>query len=136
MSIYYTSSLEEITKDQLHGFFVGWPDSPSPQTHLQILKNSTHIHLAINDTTNQVVGFINVISDGVLSAFIPLLEVLPEYQGQGIGRELVKRMLAKLGDLYSVDLCCDRSLQQFYERCGMQTSTGMMIRNYDQQNGK
>ncbi len=136
MNIRYTNSIETITPDQLHGFFVGWPDPPSPETHLQILKNSNHIQLAVDVTTNRIVGFINAISDGVLSAFIPLLEVLPEYQGQGIGRELVERLLTGLGDLYSIDLCCDPPLQPFYSRCGMQASTGMMVRNFDRQNGK
>jgi ribosomal protein S18 acetylase RimI-like enzyme len=47
-----------------------------------------------------VVGFINAISDGLATAFLPWLEVLPDYQGRGIGRELTKRMLAELADLY------------------------------------
>jgi ribosomal protein S18 acetylase RimI-like enzyme len=38
---------------------------------------------------------------------LPLLEVLPEYQGQGVGTELVRRLLARLDSLYMVDLCCD-----------------------------
>ena len=35
------------------------------------------------DDAGRVVGFVTAISDGVLSAYIPLLEVLPEYQGAG-----------------------------------------------------
>ena len=136
MSISYTNSIDTVTQHQLPGFFVGWPNPPSPQTHLRILRNSTHIQLALDEDTGQVIGFINAISDEVLSAYIPLLEVLPEYQGRGIGRELVERMLAELGDLYSIDLCCDPPLQQFYAGSGMQTSTGMMIRNFERQNGK
>ena len=49
-----------------------------------------------------MVGFVTAISDGVLSAFIPLLEVLPEWQGPGIGTELVRRILAELEDFYMV----------------------------------
>ena len=54
-----------------------------------------------------VVGFVTAASDGVLSAFIPLLEVLPAYRDRGIGAELVRRLLGQLDDLYMVDLCCD-----------------------------
>lgn len=46
---------------------------------------------AQNDDTNQVVGFITAISDGVLSAFIPFLEGLPEYKNQGISKTNVNR---------------------------------------------
>jgi GNAT superfamily N-acetyltransferase len=134
--ITYTDSLEEITADNLSGgFFVGWPNPPNPDTHLRILRGSTHIILALDDQTNQVVGFINAISDGVLNAFIPLLEVLPTHQKQGIGAELVRRMLDKLRSLYAIDLLCDTDLQPFYERFGMRPYTAMLYRNYDRQSG-
>ena len=80
--------------------------------------------------------YVTAISDGVLSAYIPLLEVLPEYQGQGIGTELVKRMLEQCSELYMVDTTCDPALQAFYAHCGMQPSTGAMVRNYARQAGK
>ncbi len=38
----------------------------------------------IDDINNKVVGFITAISDGVISAYIPLLEVLPKYQNMKI----------------------------------------------------
>jgi ribosomal protein S18 acetylase RimI-like enzyme len=90
---------------------------------------------AVDDATGKVAGFITAVGDGVLSASIPLLEVLPEYQGRGIGRELVSRMLARLRDVYMVDLICDPDLESFYARFGMQRTHGMSIRNYDRQNG-
>jgi len=119
----------------LSGFFVGWPNPPSPETHLSILRNSCFIVLAIDWDASQAVGFITAVSDGVLSAYVPLLEVLPGHQNQGIGTELVKRMLVQCKQLYMVDTTCDKQLQPFYARCGMQTSTGMMIRNYMRQSG-
>ncbi len=134
--IIYTDSLEQITPGQLHGFFVGWPNPPSPATHRRILQGSTEIVLAIDDQTGKVVGFITAISDGVLAAFIPNLEVLPTYQGQGIGTKLVQRMLNKLDHLYAIDLMCDADIQPFYERLGMQRAAGMIWRNYDRQHGE
>ena len=76
-----------------------------------------------------VVGFVTAISDGVVSAFIPLLEVLPEYQHRRIGTELVRRLLVQLDDLYMVDLCCDADLEPFYNALGFQTlDRGMGMR--------
>jgi ribosomal protein S18 acetylase RimI-like enzyme len=131
--ITYTDSVENITAEKLKGFFVGWPNPPSPETHLKLLANSHQTVLAVDDETSHVVGFITAISDGVLSAYIPLLEVLPAYQGQGIGRELVRQMLKKLKGLYMVDLLCDQELQSFYVHFGMKSAFGMMLRNYEQQ---
>lgn len=136
MAFCYTSGLDGIEPRMLDGgFWVGWVSHPPPETHLRILAGSSHRWLAIDDEREKVVGFITAISDGVQAAYIPLLEVLPEYQGRGIGSELVRRMLEDLKHLYQIDLLCDPGVQPFYERFGMKRATGMMIRNYDRQAG-
>ena len=131
--IAYVYSVENITPENLQGFFVGWPNPPSPETHLKLLANSDQVVLAVDDETGNVVGFITAISDAVLCAYIPLLEVLPSYQKQGIGQELLRRMLDTLSGLYMVDLLCDPELQPFYARFGMKPGFGMMLRNYEHQ---
>jgi ribosomal protein S18 acetylase RimI-like enzyme len=135
-AIRYVESIDDITAAQLMGgFFVGWPNPPGPETHLRLLAGSDHAILALDPASDAVVGFITAISDGVLTAYIPLLEVLPAYQRCGIGQELVARMLTRLGHLYMVDLLCDPELQPFYGRLGMRPATGMLHRNYDHQSG-
>ena len=135
--IRYTDETSTIRAEQLAGgFWVGWPNPPSPENHLRILKGSYAIWLAIDDETDQVVGFINAISDGVHAAYIPLLEVLEDYQGRGIGSELVRRMIDGLRHLYQVDLMCDDDVRPFYEQFGMMRAGGMIIRNYDRQSAE
>lgn len=136
LRIKYTSALTGISPSSLRGFFVGWPNKPSPRTHLLLLKNSEHFVLAVDEQKDKVVGFITAVSDGVLSAYIPLLEVLPEYREQGIGSELVNRMLKRLKGLYMIDLLCDKRVQPFYQRLRMSKATGMMIRNRAMQSGR
>lgn len=133
--IEYRDCCDDLTPEQVEGFFVGWPNPPSPQTLLKILKGSTHIVLAIDDRSGYVIGFINAVSDGVLSAYIPLLEVLPGFQHRKIGTELVRRMIDKLKDFYMVDLICDDDLRPFYKRFGMEPFGGMVIRNFERQSG-
>ncbi len=132
--ISYSSTLEGITPENLSGFFEGWPAPPTPETHLNLLRNSTHVLLAVDN--GRVIGFITAITDQVLCAYIPLLEVLPEARHHGVGHELVKRMLSELKDYYMVDLLCDPELQNYYEELGMKKATGMMLRNYDKQSGR
>ena len=133
--IRYTNTTDGVSADQLQGFFVDWPNPPSPERHLELLNSSYAVELAVDSENNQVVGFITAVSDGVLSAYIPLLEVLPSHKGKGIGTELVKRMLERLSRFYMVDLLCDTGLQSFYTKLGMSCATGMMIRNYQMQCG-
>jgi len=133
--IEYLYTTDNIGSDQLEGFFVGWPNPPSRETHLRLLKNSDQIVVAIDTEDNKVVGFITAITDHVLAAYIPLLEVLPEYQKQKIGTTLVRKMLEQLQGYYAVDLLCDEDLQPYYEQMGMRRAAGMFLRNYDRQSG-
>ncbi|MBO0588343.1 GNAT family N-acetyltransferase [Sporosarcina sp. E16_8] len=131
----YKNSLDGISSDMLKGFFVDWPNPPNPQTHLILLKKSSKVIIAIDDKTKLVIGFITAISDGVLSAYIPFLEVLPDYKNEGIGKELVNRMLKELDDIYMIDLCCDDDLIPYYDKLGMTKTNGMILRNYKMQSG-
>ena len=133
--IQYRTTPDDVTPDMLQGFFVGWPNPPSPETHVRILRHSDAIVLAVDVETTRVVGFITAITDHISCAYIPHLEVLSEHQGQGIGSELVRRMVERLRGLYMVDLLCDPDVQPFYERGGFRRATGMCLRNYDRQSG-
>lgn len=124
--IKYSAVPEHLGVDRLDGFFVGWPSPPSTRTHLALLKGSAHAVLAWDG--DRVVGFVTALSDGVLMASVPLLEVLPSHQGKGIGRALVRRVLAEVGDLYQVQLCCDDDVLPFYQRLGFARVNGMIIR--------
>jgi ribosomal protein S18 acetylase RimI-like enzyme len=134
--VIYKNNLDSVTPEMLKGFFVDWPNPPSPEIHLKLLKSSNKVVIAIDPNKNQIAGFITAISDGVLSAYIPFLEVLPEYQHKGIGRNLVNHMVKELDDIYMIDLSCDDDLVPFYENLGMLRTNGMMKRNYKMQSGK
>ena len=127
--VVYTTDVAQVSAADLQGFFVGWPVRPCPERHLEILRGSDHVILAREgDAAGRIVGFVTAITDGALSAFIPLLEVLPERQGEGIGTELVRRILAELEDFYMVDLMCDPDLQPFYRRFELVSLSGMGLR--------
>ena len=133
--IRYLNTANGIRPNQLSGFFDGWPSPPTPETHLAIMSGSYRVVLALDDDRDTVVGFITAVSDGVLAAYIPLLEILPPYRRRGIGRELVTRMQEELGELYMVDLVCDEAMEPFYASLGMKPAHAMSVRRYDRQSG-
>ena len=137
MDIEYTKDMDTINEDMLGGgFFVGWPNPPDVATHMRLLRGSYLTYVAIDTMTGKVVGFVNAASDGVLSAYIPLLEVLPDYQGRGIGSALVKYILADLDGLYMIDIVCDKNVQPFYAKFGGMNWTASIFRNHNAQNGR
>jgi len=133
--IRYLSTENGIRPDQLGGFFEGWPSPPTPETHLAILSGSHRVVLALDEDLDTVVGFVTAVSDGVLAAYIPLLEVLPSYRHRGIGHELLSRIQQELGGLYMVDLVCDEAMESFYTSLGMKPAHAMTVRRYDRQSG-
>ena len=129
----YSSDIAMLEPSALEGFFEGWPRRPSGSDLLRLLHSSYLAIVALDG--DRVVGFISAISDGVLSAHIPLLEVLPDSRGHGIGTELVTRMLGELAHLYAVDLVCDEEMAGFYQRFGLQRMGALGWRRPDSVSG-
>lgn len=127
--ITYRTGVGSVAPNQVSGFFVGWPVAPSVEKLIEVMDSSYRRVWALEG--ERVVGYINAISDGVLTAFIPWLEVHPDYQGQGVGTELVNRLVAQLEGMYSIDLACDEDLIGYYERLGFFSFTAMGKRNRD-----
>lgn len=131
MGICYQESSEGVTAEHLKGgFCVGWRKPRTPAEHLTILQNSSYVMLARDESTQQVVGFVTVLTDDIQAAFVSLLEVLPDFQGRGVGSTLMKRVIDRFGHLPALDLTCRPELQTFYARFGMQPSVGAIRRNY------
>ena len=125
----YRDGLDGLPADQLRGgFFEGWPNPPTPEGHLRHLNGCEAVCLAVDEATGDVIGFVSVLGDGFSVAFISLLEVLPAWRGQGIGTELMRRVLARLGDRAAIDLVCDEDVVPFYERLGGTAGRAMLWR--------
>jgi predicted N-acetyltransferase YhbS len=122
--IEYLDRLEGLAPEALCGFFVGWPAPPTPEQHWEILERSFAFVLARDTQTNEVVGFVTALSDGVFSAFIPLLEVRPSHQKRGIGKVLIQQIEQRLVGVYSIDLVCDPELVPYYAALGYQSLAG------------
>lgn len=130
MKIEYIDNLKEFKNIEFEGFFVGWTKE-IPKNFLQdILINSTYNAVAVLNKT-KAIGFITANSDKVVSAYIPLIEVLPEFQKQGIGKKLMEHILKNLRDIYMIDLLCDDEIVDYYLKQGFQKSNGMFKRNYN-----
>lgn len=133
-AISFSSDLSTLTPAELQPFFVGWPNPPDDTVRLQILQRADLVILARD--RRRLVGFVTCLTDGLLSAFIPLLEVLPEHQGHGIGSELIRRLLDELGPVYAVDAVCDPPTATFYEKLGFSRLCGMARRKLNLQRGR
>jgi len=69
---------------------------------------------------DRLMGFGRVVSDGVLHAMIYDLIVDPEYRGQGIGAEILERLVeaCRADGIRDIQLFSARGRRDFYEKRG------------------
>ena len=120
-----TIKKQEIVKleNVLHLYqAVGWTNyTNQPEMLEQALSHSLAIYVALDG--DAVVGLIRLIGDGFSSVFVQDLIVLPTYQRQGIGSNLMKEALADYNDAYQVQLATEQTEKNlgFYRSLGFET---------------
>ena len=92
---------------------------------------TSYCHIAAYEE-NELIGFIDCVSNGVTDAYIQDLMVKPEYQGKGIGTKLMNMMIDYLKDnhIYMISVLFDESLKSFYERFGFYTMLSGQMETY------
>ena len=95
MSIFYNETKKDLPSDELRKLFmsVGWSDgSETPQMRKNFNKPFIHSTLVISAwKDDQLIGAVRVLSDTVIRSIIYDLLVDPQFQNEGIGKELLRR---------------------------------------------
>jgi len=80
---------------------------------------TSFFHIAVYDE-NQLVGYIDSISNGVTDAYIQDLMIRPDHQGKGIGTDLINKMIRCLKEkhIYMISVVFEESLKPFYDKFG------------------
>lgn len=95
---------------------VNWSSADKPAALHAALMSSHSLVTAWDD--EWLVGLGNAISDGHLVVYFPHLVVHPEYQGQGIGTQIVGRMKQRYRGFHQQVLVADGRAVEFYQRLG------------------
>lgn len=91
----------------------------------KMLDNADRTVIAIDD--GQVVGFARALCDDVSNGYISMVVVAEEKRGQGIGRELVARIMGDNNDITWV-LRAGKNSGNFWRKLGFSASTIAMER--------
>lgn len=95
-----------------------WSAAEKPQTLFNALL---HSHTLISAWDNdKLVGIGNAISDGYLVVYYPHLLVHPDYQGKGIGHQIVAKMQEKYASFHMQMLTADGKAIDFYKKNGFE----------------
>jgi len=110
-------------EDVLHLYqAVGWTNYTNQTQMLeQSLAHSLAIYVARDG--KEIVGLVRLVGDGFSSVFVQDLIVLPSYQRQGIGSNLMKEALADYKDAYQIQLATEQTEKTlgFYRSLGFES---------------
>ncbi|MCX4378195.1 MAG: GNAT family N-acetyltransferase [Lachnospiraceae bacterium] len=105
---------------------VDWFSGQYPERLKKALDNCETVITAW--TSGKLIGLINVIDDGELNAYVHYLCVNPEYQGLGIGGELLKQIKEKYREyLYLIVIAENERLIEYYKQNGFEYIDGRYV---------
>jgi GNAT superfamily N-acetyltransferase len=101
---------------------VGWESGKYPEKLRIAMSNSDKVVSAWDG--ERLVGLMNALSDGVMTAYFHYLLVDLEYQKQGIGKRLVELMLAEYREYLRKALIAYDKENGIYQHCGFEVGLG------------
>lgn len=105
---------------------VGWLSANYPERLKKALDHSETVFTAWDD--EKLVGLVNAIDDSELPAYVHYLCVNPQYQGRGIGKNLLQRIKEKYKDyLYIILIAENEQLVNCYSQNGFEYVDGRYV---------
>lgn len=119
MKITY-KSIKKFSPEALQELFlsVNWSSGHYPDKLVIAMQNSGSVFSAWDK--DKLIGLINVLDDGAMTAYIHYLLINPEYHGKGIGRELTLKVKEKYKDYLRIVLIAYDKEIGFYENMGFE----------------
>jgi ribosomal protein S18 acetylase RimI-like enzyme len=123
MNIEYKEN-KDFNADDLRDLFlsVEWSSGHYPDKLVVAMKNSSTVFTAWDGP--KLVGLINALDDGIMTAYIHYLLINPEYQKMGIGKQLVAMMKEKYSNYLRTVLIAYEKETPFYEHLGFNIGEG------------
>ena len=118
----------EISSQQLNELFSSAWEDHVPSDFTRMLEHSLGYVCAFENS--RLIGFVKLISDGGVHAFLLDTTVHLEFQKRGIGRELVHqaRDYAKSRGCHWLHVDFEPHLKHFYQSCGFKHTEAGLIR--------
>ena len=103
---------------------VGWGSYPKEISKKALSNNIYSVSIYDNES---IIGYGRLIGDGIIFLYIHDVMVKPEYQGKGIGKTIMQKLLSKVEELRKENpdlllyLGASKGKEDFYRKCGFIT---------------
>ena len=103
---------------------VGWGSYPKEISKKALSNNIYSVSVYDNDN---IIGYGRLFGDGIIFLYIHDVMVKPDYQGKGIGKTIMQKLLSKVEELRKENpdlllyLGASKGKEDFYRKCGFIT---------------
>ncbi|MCD7973386.1 MAG: GNAT family N-acetyltransferase [Candidatus Azobacteroides sp.] len=117
MKIEY-KEIKQFSPESLQELFlsVGWSSGHYPEKLAEAMQNSATVFSAWDGET--LIGLVNALDDGIMTAYIHYLLIHPDYQDKRIGKELIGKIKEKYKSYMRIVLIAYEKETGFYKHCG------------------
>ncbi len=102
----------------------GWWEERQEQAIENMLREVPSVGAWIGDT---LIGFARAVTDGKFRAYIEDVVIHSSYREEGIGTNLVSKLLDELSHIDVISLFCEEHLIPFYEKSNFKYSKSQFI---------
>lgn len=127
MSIEWSDSIEDDEWEQLSQVYKLAPLGEKPAANLKITFGNSRYRCFVHDN-GRLVGAGRALADGIDCSYICDVAILPEYQGTGLGKQIVARLVALSRGHKKIILYAVPGKEPFYKKFGFaRMKTAMAI---------
>ena len=120
MDIEYKNT-QKFQPKELQDLFlsVKWESGQYPEKLVIAMQRSDTVFSAWDN--EKLIGLINALDDGIMTAYVHFLLVNPAYQGKGIGKELLRMTMDKYKNYLRIVLISEDKEIGFYQNSGFES---------------
>jgi GNAT superfamily N-acetyltransferase len=103
---------------------VGWSRAANEEELREVLEAGPAVGAWDGE---RLVGFVRMLSDGHLAAYVEDVMVHQDYRRSGVGDRIMLRLLREIKRSANVSLFCERPVARFYERNGFRATSYVLM---------
>ena len=117
MALDWTDTLELVDWEELSALYKVAPLGDKPAANLKIVFSNSRYRCFVSEH-GRIVGVGRALADGVDTSYICDIAVLPEYQGTGLGKQIVARLVELSRGHKKIILYAVPGKEPFYRKFG------------------
>jgi ribosomal protein S18 acetylase RimI-like enzyme len=127
MALTWSDSLDDVDWEELSALYKVAPLGDKPAANLKIVFGNSRFRCFVRDE-GRIVGVGRALADGVDTSYVCDVAVLPEYQGTGLGKQIVGKLVERSRGHKKIILYAVPGKEPFYRKFGFaRMKTAMAI---------